>query len=387
MHLTRVVLYENRTPFVFRFQSPHTKWTEARSIIISLGFDNGIFAWGESSPRPYVTGEDCASVLKVLKTCLGPKLIGTEITPHHTVADIKVMMEAFATDALSSEMPVNSALGAVDLALLDALGKLRQESIATVLGLPQRSDLLYSTTVQIISTETVKKHYAVARDYPFKHFKIALSGDPDADMERVSAIRSLAGDHISMGLEGNGKLTMPQLERILAAMPLTAFTFFEQPLAPTAIDELKEIRSNIPIPVVADESACSFEDVVAISESGLFDRINIKISKCGGFLQSLQIADYAKKHGLSCHLGAHVGESLILGAAGICFAMTAPGLQLMETGSSLLFGEPPMFLPSDGESACHVSARGPGRAPGLGIDLSEVSAGKRFGHPVAIIEH
>ncbi|MDY6823923.1 MAG: enolase C-terminal domain-like protein [Thermodesulfobacteriota bacterium] len=387
MRIKQIVLYENRRPFAFRFKSPHKDWTGARSIVMAIGFDNGLFGWGESTPRPYVTGEDCNSVLSVLKTRTAARLIETELNAGHTARDIRAITDDVGADSASPHIPINAALGAVDLALLDALGRLNRMSVAALLGPPQRSEITYSTTLLILPPEAVKTHFSVVFNYPFGHFKIALSGDPSADMARIRMLQSLTR-YAEYGLEGNGKLSRQQLETLLQEMPVETFTFFEQPLAPSASADLKHIRPKIPIPVVADESACCLQDAEGIVDSGLFDRINIKISKCGGLLRSLEMAEFAVANGLSCHLGTHVGESRILEAAGVCFAIAAPGLLLMETGSSLLFGQPPLFLPGsvDRQSAGNNVDQGPGTAPGLGIEMTPEAAEGLFGPPAAVIK-
>ncbi len=70
---------------------------------------------------------------------------------------------------------------------------------------------------------------------------------------------------------------------------------------------------------------------------GACDIINIKISKCGGLLRSKQIRDFAESRDVRCQIGAHVGETDILGRAGQYFAMTTSDLSCFEGLSHLLF--------------------------------------------------
>ena len=44
--------------------------------------------------------------------------------------------------------------------------------------------------------------------------------------------------------------------------------------------------------------------------------INIRLSKNGGLLRSLELEERAISHGIDCQLGCHVGETGILSAAG-----------------------------------------------------------------------
>ena len=60
------------------------------------------------------------------------------------------------------------------------------------------------------------------------------------------------------------------------------------------------------------------------------DLFNIRLSKCGGFLQSLRIAEIARQAGLGYQLGCQVGETGILSAAGRHFATSVDGIRFLE---------------------------------------------------------
>ena len=65
-------------------------------------------------------------------------------------------------------------------------------------------------------------------------------------------------------------------------------------------------------------------------ELGACDLFNLRLSKCGGFIPSLRLAQFARAHGLGCQLGCQVGETAILSAAGRHFAASVGGLRYVE---------------------------------------------------------
>ena len=69
------------------------------------------------------------------------------------------------------------------------------------------------------------------------------------------------------------------------------------------------------------------ERAVARGECDLF---NLRLSKCGGFIPTLRLAQFAKAHGLACQLGCQVGETAVLSAAGRHFAASVGGLRFLE---------------------------------------------------------
>ncbi len=79
-----------------------------------------------------------------------------------------------------------------------------------------------------------------------------------------------------------------------------------------------------------DESLCSRFDAERAVEGQTCDLFNLRLSKCGGFIPSLRLAQFAKQHGLGCQLGCQVGETAILSAAGRHFAASVAGLRYLE---------------------------------------------------------
>jgi len=79
-----------------------------------------------------------------------------------------------------------------------------------------------------------------------------------------------------------------------------------------------------------DESLTSVADAENAIRNGTCDLFNIRLSKCGGFLNSLRLAAMAHAAGLGYQLGCHPGESGILSAAGRHWATTVKGIRFLE---------------------------------------------------------
>ena len=65
-----------------------------------------------------------------------------------------------------------------------------------------------------------------------------------------------------------------------------------------------------------DESFCRWSDLGYLLDAGFQPALNLRVSKCGGILSTLELAALARQHGLMYQLGAQVGESVILTRAG-----------------------------------------------------------------------
>ena len=90
----------------------------------------------------------------------------------------------------------------------------------------------------------------------------------------------------------------------------------EQPVPHEEVDSIAELRRQVPVPVMLDESLTSVVDGQTAIERGTCDLFNLRLSKCGGFLNCLELAALAHAEGLGYQLGCHPGESGVLSAGG-----------------------------------------------------------------------
>src|SRR5262249_40882005 len=69
------------------------------------------------------------------------------------------------------------------------------------------------------------------------------------------------------------------------------------------------------------------EDAVRQATCDLF---NLRLSKCGGFIPTLRLAQFARQYGIGYQLGCQVGESALLSAAGRHLAANVAGIKYLE---------------------------------------------------------
>ncbi len=335
MQLVGAHLYRYNAPFVLEFKSTHLSRFTAESILVELIFDNGISGWGESAPRPYVTGETQETVSGLVRDVFAGALLGAEI---ETLANVRTVLDRLEeTCRMKGISAFNSALGAVDLALLDALAKKEQLSFPELLRPLVREEIPYAFSVPLLSLPEVERLLDITGELNMNALKIVMNQDPDGNYERVRLVRHRRGD-ADIRIDANGNWTVQQALENIGRLKEFGLSAVEQPTAARDTEGLRTIRMETGIPVIADESMCSLADARRLVEAEACDILNIKISKCGGLLRSLDIADYAASKALSCQLGSHIGETAVLNRAGAYFALAIPNLTLYEGCSPLLFG-------------------------------------------------
>ena len=112
---------------------------------------------------------------------------------------------------------------------------------------------------------------------------------------------------------------------------------YEQPIAADDWDGLARLTASLPEDVMVDESLCSVEDARRLAAARACSMFNVRVSKCGGPLAALEIVQIARAAGLRCQLGAQVGESGILTAAGRLVALLADPPFRHHEGADNLF--------------------------------------------------
>jgi muconate cycloisomerase len=134
---------------------------------------------------------------------------------------------------------------------------------------------------------------------------------------------------------------------------------------------LAAVRRDISVPIMLDESLTSLADARRAIDMETCDLFNIRLSKCGGFLGSLQLAALAHSAGLGYQLGCHPGESGILSAAGRHFATSVRGIRYHEGSydrfllNELLTNEDVTFGYGGWADAL--------RTPGLGVTVNQAA--------------
>jgi L-Ala-D/L-Glu epimerase len=104
----------------------------------------------------------------------------------------------------------------------------------------------------------------------------------------------------------------------------------EQPVPHDRVDALSQIRRQLSVPIMLDESICSRYDAERAVGLQNCDLFNLRLSKCGGFIPTLRLAQFAREHGLGYQLGCQVGETALLSAAGRHFASSARDIRYLE---------------------------------------------------------
>jgi len=310
--------------------------TETDNLIVRCVLSDGAVGYGEGVPRDYVTGETIDSAFELLgRSDLG-RLLSSDCPDF--VAAVHLAEGLKLAPAPDDERMIrsNAARCAVELAILDAYGRALGEPLTRVTELvaPElyqfRPEVQYSGV--IANPRCVKKRLAplIYRLAGFAQVKLKVGIAGQDDVKRTRMIRRWLGSKIDLRIDANEAWTPAEVtQRILDLEPF-GITSVEQPVLHDAVTCLAEVRKHVKAPIMLDESLCGEVDAERAVRQGLCDLFNLRLSKCGGFIPTLRLAQLAKRHGLGYQLGCQVGETAILSAAGRHFATSVSGLRYLE---------------------------------------------------------
>jgi o-succinylbenzoate synthase len=213
---------------------------------------------------------------------------------------------------------------------------------------PVRDRIHVNTTVPAV--EAARAHQ-LAADSGCRTAKVKVAEpgqDLATDVERVAAVRDALGPDGRVRVDVNGAwdvetavLAINRLDRAAGGLE-----YVEQPCR--TLEELREVRRRVRVPLAADESVRTAADPLRIAGLDAADVVVVKVQPLGGVRRALEVVETA---GLPAVVSSALETSVGL-AAGVALAAALPELPFdcgLGTGTLLaadVTGRP--LLPRDG---------------------------------------
>jgi muconate cycloisomerase len=312
----------------------HTR-TETDNVVVRCVLSDGSTGYGEGVPRDYVTGETVDAALDLLKR----SDLESQVTHATDFVQAVHMAERVRLAAVPGDDRLirgNAARCAVELAVLDAFGRAFGEPLMNVTKLvapdlyEPREEVRYSGAITKAKGWKAAAYPLVMRLAGFTQMKVKVGIDGYDDVKRLRSARRWAGRNMDLRVDANEAWTPDDAADRIRELEPFGITSVEQPLRHEDAAALAEIRKQVKTPIMLDESLCGEVDAEKAVQGGWCDLFNIRLSKCGGFIPSLRLAQFAKRHNVGYQLGCQVGETAILSAAGRHFATSVKGIRYLE---------------------------------------------------------
>lgn len=335
MHIVEIILYRVRVPFKRAFRHSRTARAETENIIVEVVTDLGLSGFGEGVPREYVTGETPAAAMNYLAGLDFSFIEG----PWRSLEDGLRRLGEWETAARrEGNIFPGAARCALSLALLDAITRAHGAGVSGIAPYlewvlrenDRPKQIRYSAVCSGGSVASMVSTLLQYRLYGFHAVKLKVGWGEERDILILRLARKLLGHSADIRVDANGAWDTQSAIRVIKRMEPFGISSVEEPLRPELRDELPLVRRSARVPVMLDESVCDQAQLTEVIERGLCDMVNIRLSKCGGFFASLQMARRLCEKGFGYQLGCQVGETGLLSAAGRHFAFLVPGIRHVE---------------------------------------------------------
>jgi L-Ala-D/L-Glu epimerase len=301
---------------------------ERELLLLRLEDDDGAVGYGEAAPLPSYDGVTIDEVLDALRARDGNG------PPQARAAEEMALLDLEASRAGR------------------AIGEPGADAI------PVNRTLAGGPPVEVAdrAAEGVREGYSC--------FKVKV-GLPD-DADRVAAVREAIGPWPALRVDANGAWSPDEAVAAIERLAPYDLQLVEQPCQ--TLEEMARVRREVDVPIAADESVASPEDVRSAAGAGACDIVNVKLAPSGGFNAAREALREADAHGLGAFLSSTLdgpwGISAALQLAAAERIQLACGLATLELfDATLALALPP---PADG---LLVVPQG----PGLGLALDDAA--------------
>ncbi len=297
------------------FRTARTTSASSRCVIVEIS-DGTIVGLGEAAPSRFY-GETADTVVEVLK--------GVRRVVEDCAHEVELM-----ADLTSRGLKGNpSARAALEIAAHDMMGKRYGIPLYRHFELDPAALPLTTMSIGLDDPDVMLEKAIEARDFPILKVKL----DADIDLSIVSRIKEATG--ASVTVDANCAWTRSEAVEKATELARIGVEFLEQPVAADDVEGLAYVRERTDVPVFADESCPTSEQLPVVAPA--VDGVVIKLMKCGGLVEAVRMARKAREMGLKTMIGCMMESSLAITAA----AHISPLMDYADLDSGLMMTNDP----------------------------------------------
>jgi L-alanine-DL-glutamate epimerase-like enolase superfamily enzyme len=267
-------------------------------VLIRLITDTGHVGLAEAPPRPTIYGETPESIQAIIQNHLAPRLIGLDI---NEVKRANQEMSVIANN--------HTAKGAIDICLHEAIAASQNQSLLEYLNPPARK-IKVSYILGISDHGTMLAEAKAVYDRGVRVFKVKVGRNLADDLDRIRRLQAeFKGSGVSLYADANEALVPTEAERQLRQLAQAGILYVEEPLPVTMIPERARLRQAEALPIIADDSAFTLNELKRELQFNTFDILNIKTARTGYYYSGHMLAA-ARQLGKGVMVGSQASSTL-----------------------------------------------------------------------------
>jgi L-alanine-DL-glutamate epimerase-like enolase superfamily enzyme len=257
--------------------------------------------------------------------------------------------------------PYIAAMGSVDIALWDIIGKALSMPVCEVLGVFSGKIRVYAAGGYYEEGKGIRELVKEMEGYVaegFRAVKMKVGGEPmDVDAGRVRAVREAIGPQIDLMIDANNRWTAYDAIRFGHLVEKYNPYWFEEPVEADDFAGSAQVRRALSIPIASGENEFTRWGARDLIQAGGVDILQCDTVLAGGISEGRKIAGLASAFHIpvSPHGNPHMAVHLLASLPNALIMETYPAV---ESRHNLAL---PLFPVKDG----YIEVP---RKPGLGID-------------------
>jgi muconate cycloisomerase len=333
-------------------------------VLVRIADESNRLGLGEASVTSVWSGETQSGTIALIRESLAPLIVGADPFDTEWIGR-RMDRTAFAN---------SFAKAALEMALLDLQGRILGVPVYKLLGgretHPSGSDpgLRLKFVIGAVEPEVAGERARRMTDRGWKAIKVKVGRNPRADVERLQAVRQAIGPACFLSVDANGGYTVEQAVWVAGRLEKLDVALFEQPTRRGDHTSMAEVRRRSAIPIMADESVFTDQDLLDVIRAGSADVISLYPGKHGGIRNTQHLARMAEAAGIPCTIGSNLEREVA--TAAMAHVAVATGNLLCERYPGDLIGplyyEQPLTTKALDYKADRLFVPS---GPGLGVSL------------------
>ena len=267
-----------------RFRYAGGKCTHRVTSLVEVLTDSGLVGIGSAYSHPRL-------VATVIEDQILPLLRG------EVIDDVRRIWQSMyvATRWFGRKGAAMSAIGAVDVALWDLLGKQRGLPVYKLLGgdaarpVPAyASALLWADQLSDLTAEAERHRHA-----GFNRMKMRLGRSSEYDLAALDAVIAGAGKDAEVIVDGSMRYSLEQAASFSRELADRNVYWFEEPLQPENIAGFEQLRPRSAVPIAAGENEFGVQGFAELLRNDAVDIVQPDASRCGGISEVRAVAELA----------------------------------------------------------------------------------------------
>ena len=294
---------------------------------------------------------------ELIRSQLLPRILG--MNPFHVEA-IWDRMYRFNRKPVAKGLYI-SAMGSVDLAIWDIIGKALNLPVCEVLGVFSETIRVYAAGGYYEEGKGIRELVREMEEYVgegFQAVKMKVGGeDMETDGERVRAVREAIGPKVDLMIDANNKWSAYDAIRFGRMVEKFSPFWFEEPVEADDFAGCAEVKRTVDIPIAAGENEFTRWGARDLIQSQAVDILQCDTILAGGITEMRKIAALASAYHIpmSPHGNPHMAVHLLASLPNAIIMETYPAVESRYNPAL------PLFPVKNG--CIEVP-----RKPGLGID-------------------